>query len=394
MPDWWINKARAKVYFAMQRPMEALQDLRTAFELNPRDLSTLVWIPPQDVAACPNQQFQNGLLQLANDAVAHPDTDKASAHQYRVQLLAALKRWTQAIDDYTWLIEQQPDQPAHRLNRAKARRATGDEDGARFDFDACLTSLDRAIAAQPDDWQGWNLRGLAYFELERHDEALADFGKAAELAPANWRVEYDLALCALAVGDAARYRQACARLVQSSATFDDAQQLRFLAWTCALAPAALDDYAPALAWATKSVELEPEKPQAQNTLAALLHRAGRHQEALDRLIALEKQQADPNSDPTTSPAYTWYLLALTHHSLEHAETAKDYLAKANARTDQELAHKDNPPVWNRRVTLELLRKEAEALIGKPADSPVSEKGQDRESDSREVNAAPKEEITP
>ncbi len=65
----------------------------------------------------------------------------------------------------------------------------------------------------------------------------------------------------------------------------------------------------------------------------------------------------------TSTAYAAYFLALTHHHLHHAAESRTWLAKANALAKQELTNKSPPPPWNRRLTLELFRKEAENLIG-------------------------------
>ena len=65
----------------------------------------------------------------------------------------------------------------------------------------------------------------------------------------------------------------------------------------------------------------------------------------------------------SSPAYSWYFLAMVHKKAGNAEQAREYLNKANQWTGKVLADEENPPRWNRRATLELLRKEAEALLG-------------------------------
>ncbi len=50
---------------------------------------------------------------------------------------------------------------------------------------------------------------------------------------------------------------------------------------------------------------------------------------------------------------------MVHKKVGNEEKAREYLEKANQATRESLADKENPPVWNRRATLELLRKEAE-----------------------------------
>jgi hypothetical protein len=67
---------------------------------------------------------------------------------------------------------------------------------------------------------------------------------------------------------------------------------------------------------------------------------------------------------------------MTHHRLGNLEEARAALEKANELTKAELADEKNPPAWNRRLTLELLQKEAEALLGPAApasDAPPAEK---------------------
>ena len=163
--------------------------------------------------------------------------------------------------------------------------------------------------------------------------------------------------------EAAKYRDACAAMVGKFGETDDPMAANFAAWTCALAPDAVDDYEPVLALATKAVEAQPDSDQFLNTLGAILYRAGRHDEAIERLTELDRRRETADGDVQSSPAYTWYFLAMAHQKAGNAEQAREYLNKANQSTDEVLADEENPPAWNRRATLELLRKEAEALLG-------------------------------
>ena len=92
-PDSWAAiKKRGVAYFFVSEYEKALKDLRKARELRPQDLSTLIWIGAKNVAACRDEEFKQGLLKLADEAVARPDSDKATAHRYRAELLAAMGR--------------------------------------------------------------------------------------------------------------------------------------------------------------------------------------------------------------------------------------------------------------------------------------------------------------
>jgi hypothetical protein len=83
----------------------------------------------------------------------------------------------------------------------------------------------------------------------------------------------------------------------------------------------------------------------------------------------------------TNMLYTWYFLAMAHHRLGHADVARRWLDKALQGTQEtlhspaELPGKSQnadgviPPNWHRRLTLRLLRREAERLIQGPGTKP-------------------------
>ena len=56
---------------------------------------------------------------------------------------------------------------------------------------------------------------------------------------------------------------------------------------------------------------------------------------------------------------------MAHHHLEQEAQAKEWLSKANERSQEELGtdQGEREVAWNRRLTLKLLREEAEALLG-------------------------------
>ena len=79
-------------------------------------------------------------------------------------------------------------------------------------------------------------------------------------------------------------------------------------------------------------------------------------------------------DPAKTMAYTCLFLAMTQQRLGHAELAQEWLAKAVREIDQpspEIAKINQ--LWNRRLTLGLLRREAEALVGR-ADNKTDHQG--------------------
>ncbi len=96
-------------------------------------------------------------------------------------------------------------------------------------------------------------------------------------------------------------------------------------------------------------------------------------EALARLDEAESLQSEPNAQANSSVAYTWFFLAMTHDRLGNVDEARQWYDKAAAWTSEVLAPASEdgtpkPPVqWNRRLTLELLQKEASELLAKTAE---------------------------
>jgi hypothetical protein len=68
----------------------------------------------------------------------------------------------------------------------------------------------------------------------------------------------------------------------------------------------------------------------------------------------------------------WVSSEITHYRLGQKEDATKWLAKANTQAEQELAGIDQDAQtqrWIRRLTLQLLRAEAEALLRETAVGP-------------------------
>jgi tetratricopeptide (TPR) repeat protein len=204
-------------------------------------------------------------------------------------------------------------------------------------------------------------RGLAHAELGRWQEAARDLD-ARRLARHD-DVWYLAALVHLAAGDRDGYRAACAGMLEHFGGADASDvPAAFTAWTCALAPDALEDLAPALALAERLQAEQPKDPMAATTLGALLYRAGRFAEAAARLDAAQQLPEDRR----TSPIYGWLLLAMAHHRLGHADEAKRRLDRAAAAIDRAIIDHGSgaePLSLQRRLALTLLRAEAAALLG-------------------------------
>jgi hypothetical protein len=68
---------------------------------------------------------------------------------------------------------------------------------------------------------------------------------------------------------------------------------------------------------------------------------------------------------------------MAHQEAGNAEQAQEHLNRANVWTDGALADEKQPPRWERRATFELLREEAESLLGND-DAKAAESDQEPE----------------
>ena len=222
-----------------------------------------------------------------------------------------------------------------------------------------LKLADRTIELTDGIPGAYFTRAQLHVTFGQADKARADFEKVVSSDEASYYAHYQYALICLMMDDEeAAYRKACGVMLEKFAATEESNEARFTAWTCALSPNALEDYAPAVQLAERAVKAEPKLASHQQSLGAILYRAGSFQEAREHLnIAAESAQTE-----RTSAAYGWYFLAMTHHRLGHADEAREWLAKANEQADRELNDAGSPAPWTRKLTLELLRKEAEELL--------------------------------
>jgi serine/threonine protein kinase len=181
---------------------------------------------------------------------------------------------------------------------------------------------------------------------------------------------YWTALVQARLGDDAGYRETCKALVDVPvASADDSTKLITIITWCH-APAAIDD----LSLPVKRAE----ELAAHNsfdwphivpyTLGAALYRDGQYERAA---VELEKSIAAYPSDPQIGArTVNWQrlFLAMTKWQLGKREEAQLLLAAIQPAIDEELRSLATP--FNFRLTLEVLRREAEALIGQEADDAV------------------------
>jgi serine/threonine protein kinase/WD40 repeat protein len=192
---------------------------------------------------------------------------------------------------------------------------------------------------------------------DKWNEAATAYREAIECEAPGARPWTHLAMARLGAGDHSAYAETCRYLLAKfGAAVITPNTANNVAWSCAVAPAALEDYAPAV----RLAELGAARNEQNrlNTLGAILYRAGRVDEAIDQL---DRSVAAHGAGGTQHDAL---FLAMAHHRLGHADSARRWLQKAF----------ETPPIatrvpsasgrssWIPRVEIDVLRREATALI--------------------------------
>jgi tetratricopeptide (TPR) repeat protein len=162
------------------------------------------------------------------------------------------------------------------------------------------------------------------------------------------------------------YADTCRKMLAQFAAPEPSEATYFTAWACSVAPGALADYAPAVQLAQQFADANFVLPFAHNTLGAALLRSGRADEAVRELTLADQWTDASETMGQTSPAYAWYLLAIAHSQLGQTDVARQWYDKAKSWVAEALADQERSGqpkwLWNRRLTIELLEREAAHAI--------------------------------
>jgi WD40 repeat protein/class 3 adenylate cyclase/tetratricopeptide (TPR) repeat protein len=249
--------------------------------------------------------------------------------------------------------------PTARAVRLTAWHRAGAQSAANArEWAAAAVHLDHLIKARPGQWQLHRDRGEAHAQLGAWSKAAADLGSAASLEPddlfAAW---FRLALAQLAAGDAAGYRETCARLFAQFGQTADPERGLSMAWvTCGLTNGLPNPEGP-LRLAQQALEREPANARRNAVVGAVLLRAGRVAEAAARFDA--GIQANPDDPSGVISA----CLALCHQRLGHPDVAQRWLDRAAKVVDSDTEPARSSTArgsWVHRLERRLLVEEARA----------------------------------
>ncbi len=310
----------------------------------PMDWEVAAWRAHVDLAsgaAGPAEDKLTAALKLGP-----PDAVRAWLKS-RADLAAAGEHWPTARWYLDHMVLQRPGDAASYAERAVVRGRLGYAAGRIADLEKAVElGAGGGVVAQlaqvhagADDWR----------------QAASLYAAAVKRGVPAWA---ESALASLKAMDREGYQKACAMaLAQASAGDPGPQQMNQAAWLFALAPGATADYSAVIKQATAAVAATPpaDRHNYLNTLGALLYRAGRDREAIDRLregIKLSRGGA---------VAEDWIFLGLAHLHLGEADEAKRCLERFH--------NVPAPPrdtfSWQ-RIEYDLLREQFESAL---AESP-------------------------
>jgi serine/threonine protein kinase/WD40 repeat protein/tetratricopeptide (TPR) repeat protein len=283
--------------------------------------------------------------------------------------LAALAHYREALLELDRAGGDAPGDRALRAavlrDRAAALTRLGRAEAATADLGLAL-ELEPRPKPRPEEGPALAALGDAAAEIGDWSKAAEYFTQAKELAPDDWRLWHAHLLLCLQRKDAVGYRKGCAELLRRFGKTDNAVLANNIAWFCALGPDAVRDLSGPVSLSQKAVGKAGHWVH-RSTLGTVLYRAGKQDQAVEQFNAAMKE------NPSGGTAWDWVALAMAHHRLGHEDEARRWLAKAAAFVGElrqgklpEHGGTGQPLRWQERLELELLLREAEALIGAKA----------------------------
>ncbi len=234
---------------------------------------------------------------------------------------------------------------------------------------------DGLIRAHPDAWQAVLRRGQMYAASGDWPRAARDYAQGFQLGGdalgGDLEVHRQYALVLLAFGEEEAYRSLCSELLNRFGDRDDVNTARMLARIALLAPNDREDAAQAAELAERAMAdwrsgTESSPVVYRLILGHSLYHVGRFEEAA-RQHRLVESTNNPRAKLRAKVG-----LAFAQFGLGREDEARASLAKANALIDEDLAERGDPGLgtpseWIDRLELEILRREAEAIINGEAE---------------------------
>ncbi|MCC2669725.1 MAG: High-affnity carbon uptake protein Hat/HatR, partial [Armatimonadetes bacterium] len=236
------------------------------------------------------------------------------AHRQALEGAEARRDWSGVVSHVEWLLEREPHRPEHLLCRA------------------------RALAEQAE-WRS----------------AAADYGSYVGLRRGEYLPWHYLALCRLMAGDRPGYEVSCAAMLQDLRDTPEPRHREMTAWAYALGAQSASEVETPLALTRALLQEHPKHPSYLATEAVLLHRAGRHGEAIAQLREAIRLRGE--AEPL-EPLF----LALAHAARgERREAEQAWSDGLRLLEDSFAALAPEQITWDTRAEVELVLREGRGL---------------------------------
>jgi tetratricopeptide (TPR) repeat protein len=201
--------------------------------------------------------------------------------------------------------------------------------------------------------------------------ALAHADEAIRLGCDEPGIRHSRALLSLAAGDSTGYHASCQALWERYGASKDPAVIRWVAWSAALAPGALDDYGKLI---EQVRQVAPRvggvnAPAFRFYLGAVLARAGQYQKAAAELEQVALHIQTNGIDVNSAPFCIDLLLAICHAHLGDLDKARKHYEAARADIAKLQQAGGEAKFWKRSLTFRLLQEEARALLNPTAEAP-------------------------
>jgi serine/threonine protein kinase/Flp pilus assembly protein TadD len=382
----WLNGFRA--YAAKGRRARADAALARAARLKPDDGQ--VWLEGIRVYAG-HGQWKAARAAHARAVFLRPDD--ASIRLHIVAYHANGEDWDKAEAEYARVAAQRPKDAQVRylyanllwrkqrdLPKAVAALTEATRLQPRYSFawnllGVCLfrqKEYRKAIAAythahqlRPMDSVILGNRGSTYAELGQWQRAAKDYARASELQRNSPTFRRNYALCCLAAGRTKDYQRCCAQMLQEAKDSGLGALVGTASLLCTLAPDAVADPSRVLRLLRRWEKDNEKNAFYRSLLGFVNYRAGNYGEAVRQLQRAAAIRGNP--EPVGE-----FFLALSYHWLGQADNARRTLRKGRHVQEKATGNKAaptlTPPMGFPALDLlpaQLLRREAEAVLGAP-----------------------------
>jgi serine/threonine protein kinase/Flp pilus assembly protein TadD len=292
--------------------------------------------------------------------------ESAAPRRERGVVYDSLKQWTTAIADYSEALKLDSGDVMSWHHRGYARAQLLDWDGAAADFSEAL----RRDSKWPSIWMQ---RGEVFAERRQWALARADLEKALELSPDDAICWFDCACLCIQCADLKSYRDLSRRLHDRFGRSRNVADIAIMAhvWTLAAQPSGEStrvlQFAQMRMELTEVINPDPSfRALSSHILGMAYYRTGEY----DKAIAHLEQTVQSNHD-SCYDVNNFLVLAMAHQRLRHTKDALKWLGKAALEIEEEAnrtpkgGFTPRGRIWWEWLCVQLLRREAEALLGTP-----------------------------